>query len=162
MCKSFAYRIIILIVLLSMTKKVSTKYNRGRVILYDRVPDDVYQKILEIQMHIKKKAQRGKVSMSDAITKIIRATNGTVVIILVASSLFGCEQMESKQDKFDRFMSELVCPIILVSKTDKAVDQPTIVVRDGYGRVRTFTATYGLPVSVADSRNVGDTLRPCN
>jgi hypothetical protein len=58
-----------------MTKTATTKYNRGRVILYDRVPDDVYQKILEIQTHIKLKTKRGKVSMSDAITNLIRTKN---------------------------------------------------------------------------------------
>lgn len=58
-----------MIVLQAMAK---TKYDRGRVILYDRVPDDVYNKILETQTEIKKKTKRGKVSMSDAITKLIK------------------------------------------------------------------------------------------
>lgn len=47
-------------------------YNRGRQIHYDHVPDDVYDKILEAQAEIKKKSRRGKVSMSEAITKLIR------------------------------------------------------------------------------------------
>lgn len=52
----------------------TTKHNRGRQIHYDQVPDDVYKKILEIQAHIKQKTLRGRVSVSAAITKLIRAS----------------------------------------------------------------------------------------
>ena len=65
-------------------------------------------------------------------------------------------------------MSELECPVILIGKTDKAVDYPSIVVRDAKGRIRTFDHHYNgssdshsLPAAIADSRNVGDTLKPC-
>lgn len=54
------------------TLMAKVKYDRGRQIHYDRIPDDVYDKILEVQKEIKKKTKRGKVSMSDAITKLIR------------------------------------------------------------------------------------------
>lgn len=50
------------------------KYDRGRVITYDRVPDDVLEKILDTQTEIKKNKKRGKVSMSEAITKLIKQT----------------------------------------------------------------------------------------
>lgn len=48
------------------------KYDRGYIITYDRVPKDVLEKILDTQTEIKKTTKRGKVSMSDAITKLIR------------------------------------------------------------------------------------------
>lgn len=46
--------------------------NRGRQIHYDHVPDDVFDKILATQLEIKRNTKRGKVSMSEAITKLIR------------------------------------------------------------------------------------------
>lgn len=49
------------------------KYDRGRQIHYDHVPDDVYKKIQEELLAIKLKGKRGKVSMSEAITKLIRS-----------------------------------------------------------------------------------------
>lgn len=71
----FAYVKNILLSLLSMGKT-----NRGRVITYDQVPDDALETILEIQSHLRAKKQIGKISMSAAITKIIRTyktlTNG--------------------------------------------------------------------------------------
>lgn len=51
------------------------KTDRGRVIYYDRVPDDVMDKILETQLAIKKKSKRAKVSLSEAITKLIRSVS---------------------------------------------------------------------------------------
>lgn len=87
-------------------------------------------------------------------------------LIILSLFLTGC--VESDQVRFDRFMSELECPVILIGKTDKAVAYPSIVVRDGKGRVRTFAHYYSgqsnshsLPAAIADSRNVGDTLKPC-
>ena len=63
-----------MIVLLSMEEKKS--YDRGRQILYDRVPDDVWDKIQVMILKIKQQTGRGKVSMSQAITKLIREANG--------------------------------------------------------------------------------------
>ncbi len=88
----------------------------------------------------------------------------TLIVIL---SLFTFSCVENDKDKFDRFMSELDCPVILIGKTDKAVDFPSVVVRDGRGRVRTFNHcgnydSHGLPSAIADSRNIGDTLKPCS
>jgi hypothetical protein len=40
--------------------------------------------------------------------------------------LMGCGEKES--EKHDRIMSELVCPVILIGKTDKASVLPSIVV----------------------------------
>jgi len=54
-------------------------YNRGRQIHYDNVPDDVFELVLSEQAEIKKKSKRGKVSMSQAITKLIRKANGVKV-----------------------------------------------------------------------------------
>jgi hypothetical protein len=72
-------------------------------------------------------------------------------------------------DKYDRFMSELSCPVILIGKTESAVDNPAITVRDGNGLVRTFRRTsrneYSgqseLPSAIGSSRCIGDTLKPC-
>ncbi len=52
-----------------MTKR---NYNRGREIHYDRVPDDVYEIIIRMQAQIKIASKRSKVSMSEAITKLLR------------------------------------------------------------------------------------------
>ena len=48
---------------------------RGKTILYDQIPDDAFDKIIEIQAHLKKKSKVGRVSLSTAITKLIRAAN---------------------------------------------------------------------------------------
>lgn len=85
-----------------------------------------------------------------------------ILLILLMSS---CG--ETNTDKYDRFMIELECPIILIGKTDKAAVYPSIVVRDAKGRVRTIAATgngdgWKMPSAIADSRNIGDTLKPCN
>lgn len=48
------------------------KTNRGRIITYDHVPDDVFDKIQIMVLDIKTKTKRGSVSMSEAITKLIR------------------------------------------------------------------------------------------
>lgn len=85
--------------------------------------------------------------------------------ILLAVVLYSCGETDS--EKYDRFMSELECPVILIGKTDKAVTYPSIVVRDAKGRVRTLAATgngdgWKMPSAIADSRNVGDTLKPCH
>ena len=92
----------------------------------------------------------------------MKTTNITYLLLIVLLS--GCMEMESEQQ--DRFMSELDCPVILIGKTDKAVANPSIVVRDAAGRVRTLAATgsggYAMPSAIADSRSIGDTLRPCN
>lgn len=45
---------------------------RGRVIYYDRVPDDVMTKIQDVQIEIMRKTGRARVSVSEAITKLIR------------------------------------------------------------------------------------------
>jgi hypothetical protein len=47
-------------------------YNRGREIHYDHVPDDVYETIIHTQAQIKISSKRSKVSMSEAITKLVR------------------------------------------------------------------------------------------
>lgn len=72
----------------------------------------------------------------------------------------GC--IETFDEKFDRFMSELTCPVILIGKTEPASDRSSITVRDGKGRVRTCESYYGLPQNISQSRLVGDTLKPCN
>jgi len=46
--------------------------NRGKVITYDRVPEDVFDKIQLAILEIKTRTKRGRVSMSEAITKLIR------------------------------------------------------------------------------------------
>jgi len=56
----------------SFASMAKEKTNRGRVIYYDRVPDDVMDKILLTQLSIKQKSKRTKVSLSEAITKLIR------------------------------------------------------------------------------------------
>jgi hypothetical protein len=77
---------------------------------------------------------------------------------------------ESLTERYDRYMTELDCPVVLIGKTDKAVRNPSITVRDGSGRIRTFRkedggSTYhqssGLPASISDSRMIGDTIKPC-
>lgn len=52
--------------------EIKKHYQRGRVIFYDRVPDDVWIKIQSTILQIKEKSKRGKVGMSEAITKLIR------------------------------------------------------------------------------------------
>jgi hypothetical protein len=91
-------------------------------------------------------------------------TVGLLVTVLLAAGLFsGCG--ESSSAMYDRWMSELECPVVLIGKTDKAARMPSIVVRDGAGRVRTMATDNGdgwrMPTSIADSRNIGDTLKPC-
>lgn len=85
-------------------------------------------------------------------------------LVLTLFLLSSC--YETDTDKFDRFMTELDCPIILIGKTDKAVDSPAIVVRDAAGRVRTFEyvpmrGSSSMPQAISESREVGDTLKPC-
>ena len=67
-------------------------------------------------------------------------------------------------------MSELDCPVVLVAKTDKASHWPSVVVLDGAGRVRTFSSDrsdyvradgWRMASAIAESREVGDTLKPC-
>ena len=92
-----------------------------------------------------------------------------VLYALLCGVLMGCG--ESVREKYDRWMTELDCPVILMSKTDKAVSYPAITVRDGSGRIRTFERCEGgmtsqtcsdMAGSIADSRMVGDTLKPCD
>jgi uncharacterized lipoprotein YehR (DUF1307 family) len=85
--------------------------------------------------------------------------------LLLAVVLSGCGETET--EKYDRFMSELECPVVLIGKTDKAVTYPSIVVRDAKGRIRTLAASvngdgWKMPSAIADSRNIGDTLKPCH
>jgi uncharacterized lipoprotein YehR (DUF1307 family) len=84
---------------------------------------------------------------------------------MLAVVLSGCGETET--EKYDRFMSELECPVVLIGKTDKAVAYPSIVVRDAKGRIRTLAASgngdgWKMPSAIADSRNIGDTLKPCH
>lgn len=72
----------------------------------------------------------------------------------------GC--IETFDEKFDRFMSELTCPVILIGKTEPTTDYPSVIVRDAKGLVRTFHSSSGLPEAISQSRLVGDTLKPCN
>ena len=84
-------------------------------------------------------------------------------VLLAAGLLSGCGERSSTM--YDRWMSELDCPVVLIGKTDKASRIPSVVVRDGSGRVRTMSADsddgYKMPGAIADSRNIGDTLKPC-
>ena len=94
-------------------------------------------------------------------------TVGLLVTALLAAGLFsGCGEKPSEMH--DRWMTELDCPVVLVAKTDKAVARPSVVVRDGAGRVRTlahgsgdFNDGWKIAAAIADSREVGDTLVPC-
>jgi hypothetical protein len=57
--------------------------------------------------------------------------------------------------------------VVLIGKTDKAVTYPSIVVRDAKGRIRTLAASgngdgWKMPSAIVDSRNIGDTLKPCH
>ena len=94
-------------------------------------------------------------------------TVGLLVTALLAAGLFqSCGEKQSEMH--DRWMSELDCPVVLVAKTDKAALSPSVVVRDGAGRVRTLAYGSGdlndgwkIAAAIADSREVGDTLKPC-
>lgn len=91
-------------------------------------------------------------------------TMGLLATVLLAAGLFsGCGERSSAM--YDRWMSELDCPVVLIGKTDKASRIPSVVVRDGSGRIRTMSADsgdgYKMPSAIADSRNIGDTLKPC-
>lgn len=87
-------------------------------------------------------------------------------LLILIVVLAGCD-VETDTEKFDRFMTELECPVILIGKTDKAVNNPSIIVRDAKGRIRTmggrenYASTKYLAAAIADSREVGDTLKPC-
>lgn len=88
-----------------------------------------------------------------------------LILLIIVSVIIGCG--ETVQEKQDRFLSELECPVILIGKTDKAVDYPAITIRDNVGRVRTLAKNEGnqlsyVAASIADSREIGDTLKPCN
>ncbi len=83
------------------------------------------------------------------------------LLILLAIVCIGCGDFESESDMFDRFLTELDCPIILIAITDKAEEINTVVVRDNLGRVRTFSRRGGLPQAISFSREIGDTLKPC-
>mgnify|MGYP001591518097 CR=1 FL=1 len=85
-------------------------------------------------------------------------------LLLSAVLLLGCGETET--EKYDRFMSELECPVVLIGKTDKAAAYPSVIVRDAKGRVRTLAASengdgWKMPRAIANSRIVGDTLKPC-
>jgi len=84
----------------------------------------------------------------------------TLCILILSLILTGC--METPDQRFDRFMTELDCPVILIAKNDKAEKRSAVVIRDNSGRVRTFETYYGLPQAVSHSRVIGDTLKPCN
>lgn len=84
--------------------------------------------------------------------------------LLLALVLSSCGENESQIQ--DRIMTELDCPVILIAKTDKGIDYHKVVVQDAKGRIRTFAASgsgdgYKLPNAIAQSRNVGDTLKAC-
>ena len=89
----------------------------------------------------------------------MKTTKITYLLLLVLFS--SCENQ-----RHDRFMTELNCPVVLIGKTGKAVANPSIVVRDGAGEVRTLSSEggggWGMPAAIADSRNIGDTLKSCN
>jgi hypothetical protein len=84
--------------------------------------------------------------------------------LLLAAGLSSCGENETEQQ--DRMLTELECPVILIAKTDKGTAYHKFVVRDAQGRIITFAAGngdgYKLPNAIADSRNVGDTLKPCH
>ena len=91
-----------------------------------------------------------------------------VLYALLCVVLWGCG--ESVRDRYDRWMTELECPVILMGKTEKAVSYPAITVIDGGGRVRTFQRCEGgmtpdncssFSGAIADSREIGDTLKAC-
>ncbi len=89
-----------------------------------------------------------------------------LLFLLLFIPFISCEPekvQETDTEKYDRWMSELECPIILIAKTDKAIEYPAIVVRDGAARVRTIRYVFrgGSAASIADSRSIGDTLKPC-
>lgn len=86
-----------------------------------------------------------------------------LIIIICTGLLSGCGERSS--EKYDRWMSELDCPVVLIGKTDKASNLRSIVVRDGAGRVRTIAEDnydgWKMPSAITESRNIGDTLKPC-
>ena len=91
-------------------------------------------------------------------------TVGLLVTVLLAAGLFsGCGERSSVM--YDRWMSELDCPVVLIGKRDKASSLPSVVVRDGAGRVRTMSADnsdgWKIASAISESRDIGDTLKPC-
>jgi dethiobiotin synthetase len=92
--------------------------------------------------------------------KIIKHTIASVLLSFAFSS---CGETETEQQ--DRILTELKCPVILIAKTGKGTILHKIVVRDAHGRFKTFAASSGdgfkLPNAIANSINVGDTLKPC-
>ncbi len=88
-------------------------------------------------------------------------------LIILSVLLIGCGPEHSDSEKFDRTMSDLSCPVIIIGISKASNEYPCVVVRDGRGAVRTFGenhTTYSsqfLPKSISDSRKVGDTLKPC-
>lgn len=100
------------------------------------------------------------------ITSIMQ--NYFYILLFTIIALYGCG--ENDNDRYDRWLSELDCPVVLEAKTDKAVLNPTIVVRDGKGKIRTIEYMTGggmgiccsnMATAISDSREVGDTLKPC-
>ena len=120
------------------------------------------------QYETPKRTELNTNQISNTMKRFQKMTTG-VLYALLCVVLMGCG--ESLREKYDRWMTELDCPVILISKTDKAVIMPSITVRDGSGRIRTFERCEGsltdhscsdFSGSVADSRMVGDTLKPCD
>lgn len=70
----------------------------------------------------------------------------------------------TKVEEFDKYINELDCPIVLVAKIKDPVLYSAVVVKDGKGKIRTFSYTVNAGNSanaIADSREVGDTLKSC-
>ncbi len=86
-------------------------------------------------------------------------------LLFIAIFFTSCASKETSKEKYDRWMSELECPVILIGKTDKSINYPSIIVRDGAKRIRTLGgvgSNVAMSSSIADSREIGDTLKPCN
>ena len=82
-------------------------------------------------------------------------------IILLSTLLCACE---SKTYEFDRIVSEMTCPVVVVGKIMNPKIYSSIVVKDKTGRIATFSFVHDSGVSaeaIAESRQVGDTIKNC-
>lgn len=80
--------------------------------------------------------------------------------ILICLLFISCE---NKIEEFDRVMTELKPPVILMAKTENAKLYSAIVVKDDNGRVATFSYIRddgSSALAVANTRQVGDTIKP--
>lgn len=77
---------------------------------------------------------------------------------------------ETDTEKYDRLLTEMDCPVVLLAKTGKDEAMRGIVLMDGRGNITTmefftnsgnFSCCSDLPIAINNSKEIGDTIKPC-